>query len=197
MSQAVAGSSSSMLPFFDVEKGFNEPENEAGMSDAEKKKLDVARCLDASALSKIHMSIGKSIFLNISSASTTKEEWDTLEQELHGDKKVRTMNLQTLQRDFHNLKMKDSENILEYQIRVMEIVNQMRMSNEKVSDQLVVEKILINLTGKYKYMVAAIEESKDLMTLTIRELIGSLQAHKKRIFSEADQSNETAFQTQF
>ncbi|KAL0324752.1 UNVERIFIED_CONTAM: Retrovirus-related Pol polyprotein from transposon RE1 [Sesamum calycinum] len=41
----------------------------------------------SSALSKIHMSVGKSVFLKISSASTTKEAWDTLEQEFHGDEK--------------------------------------------------------------------------------------------------------------
>ncbi|KAK4429090.1 hypothetical protein Salat_1209000 [Sesamum alatum] len=109
MSQAVGGSPSSMIPFFDrddyqywkikmrtflkteglwvsVEKGFNEPESEAGMSDAKKRKLDVARRLDASALSKIHMSVGKSTFLKISNTSTAKEAWDTLEQEFHGDK---------------------------------------------------------------------------------------------------------------
>ncbi|KAL0449218.1 UNVERIFIED_CONTAM: hypothetical protein Slati_1478200 [Sesamum latifolium] len=221
MSQAVGGSSSSLIPFFDgedyeywkikmrtflkaeglwtsVEKELIKPENEAGMSDAEKRKLDAARRSDASALSKIHMSVGKSIFLKISSTSTAKEAWDTLEQEFHGEENVRTINLQTLQRDFQNLKMKDSEIIQEYQTRVMTIVNQMRMYDEKVTDQFVVEKILISLTEKYAYVVAAIEQSEDLSTLTIiRELMGSLQAHEKRRFSQAEQSNDTAFQTKF
>ncbi|KAK4433563.1 hypothetical protein Salat_1118700 [Sesamum alatum] len=49
-----------------VEKGFKEPESEAAMSDAEKKRLDAARRSDASALSKIHMIAGKSTFLKIS-----------------------------------------------------------------------------------------------------------------------------------
>ncbi|KAL0399543.1 UNVERIFIED_CONTAM: hypothetical protein Sradi_2297600 [Sesamum radiatum] len=103
MAQAVGGSSSTLVPFFDgedyeywkiktrtflkaeglwtlVEKDFTEPENEARMSDVEKRKLDATRRSDASALSKIHMRVGKSIFLKISSASTTKEAWDILEQ---------------------------------------------------------------------------------------------------------------------
>ncbi|KAK4433557.1 hypothetical protein Salat_1118000 [Sesamum alatum] len=176
-----------------VEKGFKEPESEARMSDAEKKRLDAARRSDASALSKIDMSAGKSTFLKISSASTAKEAWDTLEQEFHGDEKVRSINLQTLRRDFQNLKMKDYENIQEYQTRVIEIINQMRMYDEKVTDQLVVEKILISLIEKYEYVVAAIVKSKDLTTLTIQKLIRSLQAHEKRRFSQADESKETVF----
>ncbi|KAL0325491.1 UNVERIFIED_CONTAM: hypothetical protein Sradi_5118400 [Sesamum radiatum] len=95
MSQAAAGSSPSLIPFFDgedyeywkikmrtflkaeglwtlVEKGFNEPENEAGMSDAKIGKLNAARRSDASALSKIHISVGKSIYLKISSAQQMK-----------------------------------------------------------------------------------------------------------------------------
>jgi hypothetical protein len=36
------------------------------------------------------------------------------------------------------------------------------------------------LTDEYKNIVCTIEESKDLSTLTIDELAGSLMAHKQR-----------------
>ncbi|KAL8120103.1 hypothetical protein AgCh_017288 [Apium graveolens] len=84
--------------------------------------------------------------------------------------------------------MKDSENIQSYHARVMEIVNQMKTYGDNSSDQHVVEKILISLTDKCESIVAVIKETKDLTKLSIKELMGSLQAHEKRRFKHADQS---------
>jgi len=39
-------------------------------------------------------------------AKTTKEAWETLQQEFEGDSKVRTIKLMSLKRDFENKKMK-------------------------------------------------------------------------------------------
>ena len=102
--------------------------------------------------------------------------------EVYGDEKVRTINLQTLRREFQNLKMIESEKIDEYCTRVMNIVNEMRNHSDTISDQQVVEKILISITEKYEYIVAITEETKDLSKLSIKELIGSFRAHEKRIF---------------
>ena len=44
-----------------------------------------------------------------------------------------------------------------------------------------VEKILGSLANKFEHVVVAIEESKDLETLSIEELIGSLEVHEQRM----------------
>ena len=115
------------------------------------------------------------------------EAWDSLETELHGDEKVRTINLQTLRKEFQNLKMIESEKIDEYCTRVMNIVNEMRNHGDTISDQQVMEKILISVTEKYEYIVAITEETKDLSTLSIKELVGSFRAHEKQNFFHEDQ----------
>ena len=67
----------------------------------------------------------------------------------------------------------------------MNIVNEMRNHSDTISDQQVVEKILISITEKYEYIVAITEETKDLYKFSIKDLAGSFHAHvNQRFFCE-------------
>lgn len=65
---------------------------------------------------------------------------------------------------------------------------------DKISDEIVVVKVLRSLPIKFDHVVAAIEESKDLKTFTFDGLMGSLQAHEARINRNHTQEEEHAFQ---
>ncbi|XP_069150361.1 uncharacterized protein [Solanum lycopersicum] len=73
----------------------------------------------------------------------------------------------------------------------------MRNHSDRISDQQVVEKILISVKEKYEYIVAITEETKDLSKLSIKELVGSFRAHEKRRFFREDQPKETAFHNEW
>jgi gag-polypeptide of LTR copia-type len=60
------------------------------------------------------------------------------------------------------------------------IVSQLRRNGEKLAENQVVKKVLRTLTDEFENIVYAIEELKDLSTLTIDELAGSLMAHEQR-----------------
>ena len=57
------------------------------------------------------------------------------------------------------------------------------------------EKILITWTEKYDPIIATIEESKDIDKLIAIELMGSPEAHKKRLEMSCENDTENTFQS--
>jgi hypothetical protein len=61
----------------------------------------------------------------------------------------------------------------------------MKKNGKKLEDVCVMEKILRSLTLKFEHVVTAIEESKDLESISVEELLGSLRVHELRILKNA------------
>ncbi|KAJ0021731.1 hypothetical protein Pint_31219 [Pistacia integerrima] len=99
--------------------------------------------------------------------------------------------LQTYRRDFENLLMQNNESVQDYLSHVSTLVNKMKSCGEKITDEIVVAKILRSLTLKFEHVVAAIEESHDL---SFDELMSSLQVHEERLNRSHDKNGEKAFQ---
>jgi hypothetical protein len=92
--------------------------------------------------------------------------------------------------------MTESENVDQFMTRVMGIVNQIRLTGEDILDQRIVENVLRSLPKKFKMVVTAILESKDLSNFSTYELIGSLLTHETRLHIKYE-SITNAFKTQF
>ena len=100
---------------------------------------------------------------------------------------------QTLWRDFDNLAMKESEKFHDFFTKVAEIVNQIKSHGYTIQEKKINEKILRSLPQKFEHIVAAIEGSKDLSKLTMYELMGSFDAHEKRMTRFLEQPIDQAF----
>ncbi|XP_045810509.1 uncharacterized protein LOC123904949 [Trifolium pratense] len=138
---------------------------------------------DYKALFIIHQSVSPDIFEKVGDCESAKQAWDILATAYAGDQK---------------LQMKEKETVSEFFTKIAKIVNEMKACGEIVSGTMRVEKILRSLTPKFDYVVAAIEESKDLDSIKVEELQGSLEAHKQRMNQRnSDKSNgEIALQVQ-
>ncbi|KAH9321758.1 hypothetical protein KI387_016397, partial [Taxus chinensis] len=86
------------------------------------------------------------------------------------DEKFKLEKLQTYRAQFENLKMKDDESIITYMQRIDEVINMIRGLGEKLEEYVIVQKILRSLTGKFDAKSSALEEAKDMKTLTMDEL---------------------------
>ncbi|KAL4354067.1 hypothetical protein GQ457_06G015930 [Hibiscus cannabinus] len=89
--------------------------------------------------------------------------------------------------------MKEGELIKKFSNRLMDIVNQMRVYGEDLPDKKVVEKVMINVPQRFEANLSAIEESCDMMSLTIGDLVRKLEAQEQRISMRALEASEDAF----
>ncbi|XP_075665396.1 uncharacterized protein LOC142635067 [Castanea sativa] len=120
-------------------------------------------------------------FEKIAKVELSKEAWEILGIFFKGVDRVKRVCLQTLGAEFEVAHMKYGETISDYFSRLLVIVNCLKSNGESIEDVRVVEKILRSLANKFEHVVVAIEESKDLKTLLIDELMGSLQVHKQHM----------------
>lgn len=176
-----------------VDEGYDDEEGD--LTVAQLKELKKLRRNDAMALSKIQQAVADSIFPRIMRAEKSKEAWEILQKEFGGDEKVRVIKLQTLRRDFENLKMNEKESLGEFNSRFIELTNQMKTYGEEISDQRMIEKILICLPERFNAIVAVIEQTKDISQMSIHELMGSLKSFEERLSRQSEKPIESAFQT--
>ena len=93
------------------------------------------------------------------------------------------------------MRMKESDTLKDYSTRLSDLVNNMKVHGEKITDKRIVEKVLISLPEKFDSMVAVIEETKDLTKLSVQELLSSLKSHEQRLERHSEKSIESVFQS--
>ncbi|CAL8993818.1 unnamed protein product, partial [Prunus brigantina] len=162
-----------------VETGFEPVKKEDGeaLTTAQKLTLEDNIAKDARALGLIQ----------------NAEAWDILQQEFRGDKKVRSVKLQALRREFEYTRMHDDESLSEYVTKLLELVNQMMTYGEELTEQRIVQKLLISLSKEYDSIAEVIEETKDTETVGVQEVIGSLKSHERRLQRHNERVTEKAF----
>jgi len=79
---------------------------------------------------------------------------------------------------FEEIKMLENETFGEFYTRINDLINLMVSLGKKVSDAKLIKKILRSLPKRFRIKMTSIEESKDLDSMKIEELLGSLQTYE-------------------
>ncbi|WJX72422.1 hypothetical protein P8452_56307 [Trifolium repens] len=130
---------------------------------------------NSKALNAIFNGVDENMFKLINTCTEAKQAWEILQTAHEGTFKVRMSKLQLLATKFENLRMEDEETISEFNTRIRDIANSTFALGEKIPEDKLARKILRSLPKRSNMKVTAIEESQDLSTMKVDELIGSLQ----------------------
>nr|KYP69347.1 hypothetical protein KK1_008536 [Cajanus cajan] len=141
-------------------------EVDSGATEDQKAANKEAKKKDCKALFIIHQCVDMGNFEKISNVTTAKEAWEILERAHAGNDKLKKVRLQTLRRQYELLQMEGNEVVGAYFTRVLSLTNLMKSYGERISSQMIVEKVLRSLSPRFDHIVVAIEESKNLEILT-------------------------------
>ena len=138
--------------------------------------------------------VSKAIFPIIIALDTTKQIWNYLKEEFHGNERTIQMQVLNLRREFEMQKMKESETIKDFSDILLSIVNKVRLLGEDLPTKRVVEKILVTLPKRFESKISLLEESKDLSKISLAELLNALQAQEQIRTIRQEEFMEGAFQ---
>ncbi|CAL2241060.1 unnamed protein product [Prunus armeniaca] len=135
---------------------------------------------DAKALGIIQNSVSDQIFPRIANADSAKMAWNLLYGEYHGGDHVRLVKLQNLRREFEYTRMHENESLSVYLTRLNKLINQMKTYGESLSNERLVQKVLISLNKVYDPICLVIENTKSLETVDLQEVIAILKSQEQR-----------------
>ena len=95
-----------------------------------------------------------------------------------GTKTIKINKLQQLTTRFESIETSDDESFDEFYAKLNDVVNFAYNLGEIYDQPKIVRKILRSLTEDFRPKVTAITESKDLDSILIDELVGSLQSYE-------------------
>ena len=140
-------------------------------------KIKVAN-FNSRVLNAVFSAITNEDFKKISSTETAKEAWTILQTTYEGTKVVKDSKLQRLTTSFEEIKMEEDESFDEFYVKLKDMVNSAFNLGETISEPKVVRKVLKSLLERFHAKIIAIEESKDIDSIPLIELVGNLQIYE-------------------
>lgn len=86
------------------------------------------------------------------------------------------MQVLNLMREFEMQKMIESETIKDYSDRLLSIAPEVRLLGPKFADSIIVEKILVIVPERYEASITILENTKNLIKITLAVVLHALQA---------------------
>ena len=111
----------------------------------------------------------------IANCEVAKDAWDKLQVKNEGTDLVKKTRLRRLVTDFENLVMHEDETITDFHGRLCDVSNECYALGKVYSNSELVRKVVCSLPKRFMSKVTSIEECRDLDSMELDELIGSLQ----------------------
>ena len=158
-----------------VEYGWEKPTTPVSEWSASQKE---AAILNSKAMNAVFNAISMKEFRRISNVEVAHSAWKILQTVYKGTKVVKINKLQQLKTRFENIRVSDNESFDEFYAKFNDIVNSAYNLSEIYDQPKIVRKILRSLTEDFRPKVTIITESKDVDSIPVDELVGSLHSYK-------------------
>ncbi|WP_203255426.1 retrotransposon gag domain-containing protein, partial [Klebsiella pneumoniae] len=106
--------------------------------------------------------IPEDILFLVSKKESAHEVWEALKTMFLGADRVKSARVQTLKEEFDALKMRSTESIDDYAIKVGALVSKIRELGDMMEDSVVVKRMLRSLPSRFLQIVSSIEQFVDL-----------------------------------
>ena len=143
-------------------------------------------------MNEIFNAVSMEEFKSISNVEVAHTAWNILQTVHEGTKAVKINKLQQLTSRFKSIRMVDDKTFDEFYAKLNDIVNSTFNLGEVYDQPKIVRKILTSLTEDFRPKVTAITDSKDVDTIPVDELVGSLQSFKSDL-PKTSKSKSMAF----
>ncbi|KAK9011529.1 hypothetical protein V6N11_044377 [Hibiscus sabdariffa] len=134
--------------------------------------------MNTKAMHILFCALGSDEYAKMSSCSSAKEIWDKLEVTHEGTSEVKETKICLLNLSYENFKMEPDEDINKMFDRFSVIVNGLKGYGEIIPEDKLVRKLIYSLPESWDSKKTAIIEAKNLKTLKLDELMGSLLTHE-------------------
>ncbi|GKV46075.1 hypothetical protein SLEP1_g53087 [Rubroshorea leprosula] len=125
------------------------------------------------AISMLQCALNPTKYNRVSRCDTAKEMWDMLKVTHEGTSQVKESKINRIIDKYELFKIKPEESIQDMYTRLNDIV-----TNLKALGKVVVRKVFKSLLKNWEAKKTTIEESKDLNTLKLEDLIGKLMTYE-------------------
>ncbi|GKB22850.1 hypothetical protein Tco_0862251 [Tanacetum coccineum] len=134
----------------------------------------------------IYNALPRKEYERIFMCKTAKEIWDTLLITHQGNSQVKDNKIDLLVQQYEQFTIPEEESIDNAFARFNTIITSLKALDEGFSSKNYVRKFLRALHPKWRAKVTAIEESKDLTSLSLDELIGNLKVYEVIIKKDSE-----------
>jgi len=144
---------------------------EPNESDAEDfKKMEK----NAKAKKLLYFGLVPDEYTRIFECESAKDIWHALQVAHKGTNQVKQSRIELLVRQFELFEMGDREIVMDMYTRFTHITNELKSLEKSFTTEELMRKILRFLSHSWEAKVTAFQEAKDMMKITLDELIGNL-----------------------
>ena len=137
-----------------------------------------AAAFNSKAMNAIFNVVSMEEFRRISNVEVAYTAWKILQIVHEGTKEVKINKLQQLTTRFESIRMFEDESFDEFYAKLNDIVNSAYNLGEIYDQPKIVRKILRSITEDFRPKVTAITKSKDVDSIPVNGLVGSLQSYE-------------------